>query len=126
MRVVTVIGVLLVGGVATVSAQHAHQVEFGAFGSYTRYDKFLQLDNQIGGGGRLGYFLNESFSLELDATVSRPKAQPGVPVVYYSAYASDEEQKAALSVCGDAYLKKPVSAEYLEQTIAGLLRKKGS
>jgi len=52
--------------------------------------------------------------------------QPGVPVVYYSAYASDEEQKAALSVCGDAYLKKPVSAEYLEQTIAGLLRKKGS
>ncbi|MFN2542414.1 MAG: response regulator [Chthoniobacterales bacterium] len=47
--------------------------------------------------------------------------QPGVPVIYYSAYASDEEQKAALSVCGDAYLKKPVSAEYLQQTIARLL-----
>jgi two-component system OmpR family response regulator len=47
--------------------------------------------------------------------------QPGVPVVYYSAYASEEEQKAALSVCGNAYLKKPVSAEYLEQTIARLL-----
>lgn len=47
--------------------------------------------------------------------------QPGVPVVYYSAYASDEEQEAALSVAGDAYLKKPVSAEILEQTIAGLL-----
>jgi two-component system, NtrC family, response regulator PilR len=47
--------------------------------------------------------------------------QPGVPVVYYSAYASDEEQEAALSVAGDAYLKKPVSAEVLEQTIAGLL-----
>jgi len=50
--------------------------------------------------------------------------QPGVPVIYYSAYASEEEQKAALSVCGDAYLKKPVSAEYLEQTIAGLLHEK--
>jgi CheY-like chemotaxis protein len=50
--------------------------------------------------------------------------QPGVPVIYYSAYASDEEQKAALSVCGDAYLKKPVSAEYLEQTIARLLPEK--
>jgi two-component system, NtrC family, response regulator PilR len=47
--------------------------------------------------------------------------QPGVPIVYYSAYASDEEQEAALSVAGDAYLKKPVSAEVLEQTIAGLL-----
>ncbi len=47
--------------------------------------------------------------------------QPGVPVLYYSAYASDEEQEAALSVCGDAYLKKPVSATVLEKTIAELL-----
>jgi two-component system, NtrC family, response regulator PilR len=47
--------------------------------------------------------------------------QPGVPVVYYSAYASDEEQEAALSVAGNAYLKKPVSATVLEETIAGLL-----
>jgi two-component system OmpR family response regulator len=47
--------------------------------------------------------------------------QPKVPVVYYSAYASDEEQEAALSVCGDAYLKKPVSAEQLQRTITDLL-----
>jgi two-component system response regulator PilR (NtrC family) len=47
--------------------------------------------------------------------------QPGRPVLYYSAYASDEEQEAALSICGDAYLKKPVSAVVLEQTIAELL-----
>jgi len=50
--------------------------------------------------------------------------QPKVPVLYYSAYASDEEQEAALSVCGDAYLKKPVSAVELEQTIAELLEAK--
>lgn len=47
--------------------------------------------------------------------------QPKIPVLYYSAYASDEEQEAALSVCGDAYLKKPVSATKLEETIAELL-----
>jgi CheY-like chemotaxis protein len=47
--------------------------------------------------------------------------QPHAPAVYYSAYASDEEQEAALSVAGDAYLKKPVSAEKLDQTIADLL-----
>ena len=81
MRAVTVIGVLLVGGVASVRAQHAHQVEFGAFGSYTHYDKNYQLDNQLGGGGRLGFFLNESFSIEVDASLTRPRAKPGVPVV---------------------------------------------
>jgi CheY-like chemotaxis protein len=48
--------------------------------------------------------------------------QPNVPALYYSAYASDEEQEAALSVCGDAYLKKPVSAKKLEETIAELLK----
>jgi CheY-like chemotaxis protein len=47
--------------------------------------------------------------------------QPGKPVLYYSAYASDEEQEAALSVAGDAYLKKPVSAAVLQGTIADLL-----
>jgi CheY-like chemotaxis protein len=50
--------------------------------------------------------------------------QPNSPVVYYSAYASNEEQKAALSVAGDAYLKKPVSVRVLEQTIAELLEGK--
>lgn len=49
--------------------------------------------------------------------------QPNVPILYYSAYASEAEQKAALSVCGDAYLKKPVLAEELEQTISRLLNR---
>ena len=70
MRVVTVIGVLLLGRAATVSAQHAHQIEFGGFGSYTRYDRSFLLDDQFGGGGRLGYFLNETFSLEADGTLT--------------------------------------------------------
>ena len=51
------------------------------------------------------------------------KWQPGVPVVYYSAYADEAARKEALSACGDAYLSKPVSAAELEQTIAGLLSK---
>jgi two-component system response regulator PilR (NtrC family) len=49
--------------------------------------------------------------------------QPNVPILYYSAYASDSEQKEALSVCGDAYLKKPVLAEELERTVARLLNR---
>jgi CheY-like chemotaxis protein len=52
------------------------------------------------------------------------RLQPGVPIVYYSAYADGAARKEALSVCGDAFLTKPVSATELEQTIAGLLDKK--
>ena len=52
------------------------------------------------------------------------KLQPGVPIVYYSAYANDAAQKEALSVCGDAYLRKPTSAIELEQMIAAVLTQK--
>jgi DNA-binding response OmpR family regulator len=65
--------------------------------------------------------LPDGTGIELCQEINR--IQPGVPIIYYSAYASDEEQEAALSVAGDAYLKKPVSAEVLEQTIAGLLNR---
>lgn len=47
--------------------------------------------------------------------------QAGVPVVYYSGYISKMDEHQALSVCGDAYLKKPVSVEELQETVAGLL-----
>ena len=63
--------------------------------------------------------LPDGNGVELCQKVNR--LQPKSPVVYYSAYASDEEQQAALSICGDAYLKKPVSAAVLEKTIAELL-----
>lgn len=63
--------------------------------------------------------LPDGNGIELCQEVNR--LQPGRPVVYYSAYASNEEQESALSIAGDAYLKKPVSAAVLEQTIAELL-----
>jgi DNA-binding response OmpR family regulator len=50
--------------------------------------------------------------------------QPGVPTVYYSAYADDLSKKKALSVCGDAYLRKPTSMDEWEKTIKGLLAKR--
>src|SRR3989441_11526603 len=78
MRVVTVIGVLLAGGAATLTAQHAHQLEFGGFTSWTRYDRAFGLNNtfdswkSLGFGGRIGYFLNDYIGLEVDANVATP------------------------------------------------------
>jgi DNA-binding response OmpR family regulator len=51
---------------------------------------------------------------------------PAVPVLYYSAYGSEADHHAALAVCGDAYLRKPVRIAEIENTIAGLLRRSGS
>src|SRR5207237_10866248 len=53
------------------------------------------------------------------------KIQPNVGVLYYSAYASDQEQQKALAICGDAYLRKPVGIADLEEAVANLLAKKG-
>jgi hypothetical protein len=85
MRVVTVIGVLLAGVAASVRAQHAHQIEFGGYGTFTRYDRAFELQNQIGGGGRIGFFLNEVFGLEVDANVSYPNLKnPTLPGVNHT------------------------------------------
>ncbi|HEV2750201.1 MAG TPA: hypothetical protein VGV12_06710 [Gemmatimonadales bacterium] len=72
MRALTLMAVLLAGGAASLRAQHGGDVEFGGYGSYTRYDSRLQLDNQFGTGGVLGFFLGDHFSVEVDGNVSQP------------------------------------------------------
>lgn len=54
------------------------------------------------------------------------QAHPHVPVLYYSAYGTDADHQAALAVCGDAYLRKPVRIAEIEKTIAGLLSRGSS
>src|SRR5438309_985310 len=74
MRVATVMGVLLLGGAATLSAQHAHQFEIGAYASYTRFDRAFLLDNTIGGGGRLAFWITDWLGIEGDGLYQKPHA----------------------------------------------------
>ncbi|HXF95806.1 MAG TPA: OmpA family protein, partial [Gemmatimonadales bacterium] len=62
---------------APLGAQRAHQFEIGAFGSYTRYDRAFQLENQVGFGGRLGYFFGNIVGIEVDAGSQRPGQTSG-------------------------------------------------
>lgn len=78
MRFLIIVGVALVTGVGAVSAQHGHQVEFGAFGTYTRYDPVFGLNRQFGGGGRLGYFMGDYFGLEIEGTMASPVGTSGL------------------------------------------------
>jgi len=77
VRTLAALGVAVTCGISSVAAQRAHQFEFGAFGSFTHYDKVLNLDNQIGGGGRLGYFFNNVVSAEFDAGYQSPNPKTG-------------------------------------------------
>src|SRR3989449_8694497 len=77
MRVVTVVLVLLVGGSAALDAQHQFQFEFGGFGSFTRFDRAFQLDNQIGGGGRIGFWITNWLGIEGGGLYMRPHPKGG-------------------------------------------------
>jgi outer membrane protein OmpA-like peptidoglycan-associated protein len=79
MRARMTLVVLAIAAVTTapLAAQRAHQFEIGAFGSFTRYDRAFNLDNQIGGGGRLGYFFGETVGIEVDAGYQAPSAKTG-------------------------------------------------
>ncbi len=65
-----------------LAAQHAGQVEVGAFGSYTRYDATFGLAHKIGGGVRMGYVFGSIVGLEADVlfqpeyTVVPPSGTP--------------------------------------------------
>jgi len=78
MRARTILLVLcLVAAPAPCAAQHNHQFEIGAFGSFTRYDRAFNLDNQIGGGGRLGYFFSSVLSAEFELGFQQPTPKTG-------------------------------------------------
>lgn len=72
MRALTLLAVACTIATPRLTAQHGHQFEFGAFGSYTRYDRAFALPNQFGGGARLGYFFGNVVGAELDVGYQSP------------------------------------------------------
>jgi outer membrane protein OmpA-like peptidoglycan-associated protein len=76
-RLTTLLGLCLLATPAVSLAQHTHQFEMGAFGSFTRYDQAFNLGNQIGGGGRLGYFFSPAVGVEFDVGYQQPTPKDG-------------------------------------------------
>lgn len=77
MRTIVMAGIAAACAAAPLAAQRAHQVELGGYGSFTRYDRVFQLDNQVGAGGRFGYFLSDHLSIELDGNYQGPSPKAG-------------------------------------------------
>lgn len=66
MRVAVMVALATLGGTVSLRAQHGHAYEFGAFGSYTRYDASFGLPNKFGGGVRLGYLFGDIVQIEAE------------------------------------------------------------
>src|ERR1041385_3718437 len=73
MRRFGLLAAVLTLAAGRLAAQHAGQVEVGAFGSYTRYDATFGLAYKIGGGVRMGFVLGSSFGVKADA-LFRPES----------------------------------------------------
>lgn len=72
MRRLSLIGLTCVGLAVPAAAQRAGRVELGVLGTYTRFDRRYVLEKQFGAGARVGYFLTDHLSVEIDATYSQP------------------------------------------------------
>src|SRR5437660_740163 len=66
MRRFGLLAAVLTLATGRLAAQHAGQVEVGAFGSYTSYDATFGLAHKIGGGVRMGYLLGSIVGVEAD------------------------------------------------------------
>lgn len=73
MRHLILISLLCAGAATTAQGQRAYQFEFGALGSYTRFDQTFGLENQFGANGRLGYFFNNVVGLEVELQYQQPQ-----------------------------------------------------
>ena len=81
MRRFGLLAAVLTLAAGRLAAQHAGQVEVGAFGSYTRYDATFGLAHKIGGGVRMGYLLGSIVGVEADvlSSQSTPSRRPAAP-----------------------------------------------
>jgi len=62
---------LLFGG--TAAAQQPGTLLLGGFGQYTKFDDALQLENEIGVGGRVGAYFAPNWNLEAENSYTRPQ-----------------------------------------------------
>jgi outer membrane protein OmpA-like peptidoglycan-associated protein len=77
VRAIISAGLLAAGAATTLAAQQHNDFELGIFGAYTRYDQAFALDDGLGGGARLTYFVTSHFGLGADVVFEREQNVPG-------------------------------------------------
>lgn len=67
-RKLIVFGIAALVAALPVQAQRRGTMEFGAFGSASRFDNSLNVENGVGGGLRIGAFLDPRWAVEFDGS----------------------------------------------------------
>lgn len=81
MRVRGITLVLLLTTASVASAQSAGTFEITGFGRFTRFDDTLRIQEELGGGGSLGFFLLPILALEAEGAYTRTHSNAtGLPV----------------------------------------------
>jgi outer membrane protein OmpA-like peptidoglycan-associated protein len=65
-RTAIMVGIAALVGAVPATAQQRGTMEFGAFGSNTSWDNSLNMNSSLGGGARVGIFLNPRLSVEFE------------------------------------------------------------
>jgi outer membrane protein OmpA-like peptidoglycan-associated protein len=68
VRSICIAAMVMASAAVPAVGQSSGSIELGAFGRRTWFDKSYSLENAIGGGARLGFFLNRSIEVEGDAS----------------------------------------------------------
>ena len=76
MRTLAAVGLAVVLGSSTLSAQYERRYEVGLFGAFTKYDQGFGLEDKIGGGVRFAFALGPAVSLEVEALFQPPHNIP--------------------------------------------------
>ncbi len=77
MRALTIVTVGLVCAAPTLRAQRSDQFEYGAYGTYTRFDQLYGLPNRVGAGVRFGYFISDHVGVEAESNWLGPSTLAG-------------------------------------------------
>ncbi len=82
MRVtVLTVAIATLASALPLAAQQRGTVEFGAFGSAASFDQSLSLKSAVGGGGRVGVFLDPRWGLEFEKAEMKASRPDGLAKV---------------------------------------------
>lgn len=113
-RLLATIAVVTISATTPLSAQRWRSIEVGGFGQYVMFGDVLQLDNALGLGGMVGFFILPNTVVEGDISFSRTDGPLSGKLTYRPVHA-----RVAYHIPVSGRLKLPVGIGYTQGVYDG-------